>query len=60
MSENAKEQIEIVLELLRKSLIDNGVSMGISEKKIMFFDTEKYLSTGKFDGFSVNIDSLVK
>lgn len=37
MSENAKEQIEIVLELLRKSLIDNGVSMGISEKKIMFF-----------------------
>ena len=34
--------------------------MGISEKKIMFFDTEEYLSTGKFDGFSVNIDSLVK
>nr|DAV66999.1 MAG TPA: hypothetical protein [Caudoviricetes sp.] len=60
MSEAAKEQIEIILELLRKSLIDNGVSMGISGKKIMFFDTEKYLSTGKFDGFSVNIDSLVK
>lgn len=60
MSENAKEQIEIVLELLRKSLIDNGVSMGASEKKIMFFDTEEYLSTGKFDGFSVNIDNLVK
>lgn len=60
MSEAAKEQIEIILELLRKSLIDNGVSMVISGKKIMFFDTEKYLSTGKFDGFSVNIDSLVK
>lgn len=60
MSENAKEQIEIVLELLRKSLIDNGVSIGLSEKNIMFFDTEEYLLTGKFDGFSVNIDNLVK
>lgn len=37
MSEAAKEQIEIILELLRKSLIDNGVSIGLSEKKIMFF-----------------------
>ena len=60
MSEDTKQQLQIVLGLLRKSLIDNGVSMGISEKKIMFFDTEEYLSTGKFDGFSVNIDNLVK
>lgn len=62
MSEDTKQQLQIVLDLLRKSLIDNGVSMGLSEKKkkIMFFDTEEYLSTGKFDGFSVNIDSLVK
>ena len=52
MSEDTKQQLQIVLDLLRKSLIDNGVSMGLSEKK--------YLSTGKFDGFSVDIDSLVK
>lgn len=60
MSEDTKQQLQIILELLRKSLIDNGVSIGLSEKKIMFFDTEEYLSTGKFDGFSVNIDNLVK
>lgn len=60
MSENAKEQIEIILELLKNTLMNNGVSIGLSEKKIIFFDTEEYLSTGKFDGFSVNIDSLVK
>ncbi|EGN45304.1 hypothetical protein [Mediterraneibacter gnavus] len=60
MSEDTKQKLQIVLDLLRKSLIDNGVSMGLSEKKIMFFDTEEYLSTGKFDGFSVDIDSLVK
>ena len=60
MSEDTKQQLQIVFDLLRKSLIDNGVSMGLSEKKIMFFDTEEYLSTGKFDGFSVDIDSLVK
>lgn len=60
MSEAAKEQIEIILELLKNTLMNNGVSIGLSEKKIMFFDTKKYLLTGKFDGFSVNIDNLVK
>lgn len=62
MAEDAKEQIEIILELLKNTLMNNGVSIGLSEKKkkIFFFDTEEYLSTGKFDGFSVNIDSLVK
>lgn len=60
MSEDTKQQLQIVLDLLRKSLIDNGVSMGLSEKKIMFFDTKKYVETRKFDGFSVNIDNLVK
>lgn len=60
MLEDTKQQLQIVLDLLRKSLIDNGVSIGLLEKKIMFIDTKKYLSTGKFDGFSVNIDNLVK
>lgn len=60
MSEDTKQQLQIVLDLLRKSLIDNGVSMGLSEKKIMFLHIKKYLLTGKFDGFSVNIDNLVK
>ena len=60
MSEDTKEQLQIILDFLKKTLINNKVSMGLSEKKIMFFDTEKYLSTGKFDGFSVNIDNLVK
>lgn len=62
MAEDAKEQIEIILELLKNTLMNNGVSIGLSEKKkkIMFFDTKKYLLTGKFDGFSVNIDNLVK
>ena len=60
MSEDTKQQLQIVLDLLRKSLIDNAVSMGISGNKIMFFDTDKYVETRKFDGFSVSIDNLVK
>lgn len=60
MSEDTKQQLQIVLDLLRKSLIDNGISMGISGNKIMFFDTDKYVETRKFDGFSVSIDNLVK
>lgn len=60
MSEDTKQQLQIVLDLLRKLLIDNGASMGISGNKIMFFDTDKYVETRKFDGFSVDIDNLVK
>lgn len=60
MSEDTKQQLQIILDLLRKSLIDNGVSMGISGNKIMFFDTDKYVETRKFDGLSVSIDNLVK
>lgn len=47
MSEDTKQQLQIVLDLLRKSLIDNGISMGISGNKIMFFDTDKYVETRK-------------
>ena len=60
MSEDTTQQLQIVLDLLRQSVIDNGVSMGISGNKIMFFDTDKYVETRKFDGFSVSIDNLVK
>ena len=33
MSEDTKQQLQIVLDLLRKSLIDNGVSMGAIRKE---------------------------
>lgn len=33
MAEDAKEQIEIILELLKNTLMNNGVSIGLSEKK---------------------------
>lgn len=36
MSEDTKQQLQIVLDLLRKSLIDNGVSMGYQEIKLCF------------------------
>lgn len=60
MSEDTKEQLQIILDFLKKTLINNKVSMGLSEKKIMFFDTEKYVTEMKFDGFSISIDDLTK
>lgn len=60
MSEETKGAIHLVLQLLRKTLIEEGVSMGTAGEKLLFFDTATYLNTGKMDGFAVNINDLVK
>ncbi len=62
MKEETKSIISLSLELLRKTLIDEGVSMGMDgkNKQLIFFNTDTYLETGKFDGFKVDIESLVK
>ncbi len=59
---NAKEEILIVLELLRKSLIRNGVSMAFNSetKELIFFDTYIYLEEKRFSGFTVPIEKLVR
>ena len=62
MEEGTKQEIQVVLELLKSVLIRNSVSMGLSQKegKILFFDTETYLDQKTFSGLSVDIKSLVK
>lgn len=62
MNEEVKQEINIILELLKSTLIKNGVSIGLSANKgdIMFFDTKQYLENHTFSGFKVNIEDLVK
>ena len=63
MTDDAKQEIQIVLDLLKGSLTRNGVSMATDNSgNLMFFDTSAYVrSKGKeFDGFRVNINDLVK
>lgn len=60
MNEDTKNEIKLVLTMLKKSLIDNGVSMGLKGNKIMFFDTDTYIRDKKFSGFSVALEDLVK
>lgn len=63
MTDETKQEIQIVLDLLKGSLTKNGVSMATDrEGNLMFFDTATYnRSKGKeFDGFRVNINDLVK
>lgn len=62
MSGETKQEILAILELLRQSLVRNGVSMGLEfqQKEILFFDTETYIEEKRFSGFSVKTDSLVK
>lgn len=63
MTDDTKQEIQIVLDLLKGSLTRNGVSMATDrEGNLMFFDKAAYnRSKGKkFDGFRININDLVK
>ena len=63
MKDETKQEISIILDLLKSNLIQNGVSMATDKKgNLIFFDTATYVESGckKFDGFGVNINNLVK
>lgn len=63
MTDDTKQEIQIILDLLKGSLTRNGVSMATDrEGNLMFFDTSAYVrSNGKeLDGFSVNINDLAR
>ena len=63
MKDETKQEIQIILDLLKSNLIQNGVSMATDKKgNLIFFDTATYVVSGckKFDGFRVNINDLVR
>lgn len=63
MKDETKQEISIILDLLKANLIRNGVSMATDEKgNLIFFDTATYVESGckEFDGFRVNINDLVR
>lgn len=63
MTDETKQEIQILLDLLKGSLTRNGVSMATDDKgNLIFFDTVTYIESGckEFDGFRVNINDLVR
>ena len=61
MTDEAKEEIQIVLSLLKSTLTKNHISMATDSKgNIYFIDTDAYVLQNKKSGFSVNINDLVK
>lgn len=60
MSDEVKAEIQTILELLKGVIVKDGVSMGLADDKIIFFDTETYVRENKFNGFAVSIDELVR
>jgi hypothetical protein len=61
MKEETREEIEVLLNLLKESIKNNGLSLATDKDgNIMFFDTATYLKSKKMDGFKVNIKDLVE
>ena len=60
MTEETKQSLQLAFEVLRRTLIDNNCSVALSKTGISIFDTATYMQTGKFDGVTVDINSLVR
>ena len=63
MTDETKQEIEVVLTLLKNTQVSNGVSIALEKKEdgcICFFDTAEYCRTGKFKGISVKTMDLVR
>lgn len=61
MKDEAKQEIQILLDLLKGSLTRNGVSMATDrEGNLMFFDTDIYIQTKRLSCFKVNIRDIVR
>lgn len=62
MKDETKEELEVVLELLRATMNKNGVSLAVNKDTgtLYFIDTATYLESHKFDGIKVSIDRLVR
>ena len=60
MNQDTQEEISLILAMLRNSLVKNYVSIGVSGRNILFFDTDQYVKSGKMDGFKISMDNLVK
>lgn len=63
MTEETKTEIAEVLLLLKNALVANNVSMAVTTSetgKLFFFDTRKYVETGKMEGISFSIEDLVR
>lgn len=61
MSPDTKEELTVILDLLKASVKKNGVSLAVDEDgNILFFDTEIYLRTDRIDGFKINVKDITK
>lgn len=62
MDEETKQELEIVLQLLKKTCNRNGVAVGFytKTKELVFFDEEKFIEEGEISGIKITLGNLVK
>lgn len=67
MTDETKQLLEIQLSILKQTMKDNGVILGLAvdkkdvdKSKICFIDKEQYLSERKTSGISVSLTDFNK
>ena len=67
MTDETRELLHIQLEILKTTMKQTGVILGIevdksdvNNSKIVFMDKDKYITTHKMDGFSVSLTDFNK
>lgn len=60
MSGDTKEQIEFILDALKKVMKENGVGLATdADGHIYFLDINSFADEGKMSGIKIHIDDLV-
>lgn len=61
MNEDKKQMIMLGIETLKRINQECGVSVGFDKtnNQLMFFETDEYLTSGKFKGFAISLEELV-
>ena len=67
MTDEARDLLHIQLEVLKTTMAQAGVILGlavdksdVNNSKIVFMDKDKYIATHKMDGFSVSLTDFNK
>ena len=67
MTDETKDLLKIQLEVLKTTMAQAGVILGlavdksdVNNSKIVFMDKGKYIATNKMDGFSVSLTDFNK
>lgn len=58
MTEETKEQLTMIFDLLKGTMKNADVGMGLTKNEIILFDNDSYVNKRQFDGIKIDVKSM--